>query len=403
MPSIKPVVKKGVVNSDQKANIKIRISHGRKVRYIKTPYYIDPKFMGSDGLIRPSYPGQSNLNRALSALVLQYNNIIADTGPEISDMDIGSIVKKLRGQTGHGSTFSSYMMHRIDELKKENRFSYAGSYQVTLDHIISHTGREDIHFREITIPFLNDFKGYLTGVRKMRINTIRIYLNNIRAVFYHAIDSEIVKGDISPFRKFKIEQEKTKPRPLDVKELGALLALRDKVTRQQRRTLDIFFLSFYLCGTNLKDLLFMKPENIVKGRIEYNRFKTGRGYSIKIFPCAREIIDRYPGNKYLLSFMDEKEKISPKRMGEAHHDVLSQVNKLLKKIKKDHNLPFHLSTYDARYSWATIASGIGISRDVIAHALGHGINTMTDLYIDFDQDKVDQANQKVISYLFQAI
>jgi integrase len=131
----------------------------------------------------------------------------------------------------------------------------------------------------------------------------------------------------------------------------------------------------------------------------YKRFKTGRDYSIKILPRAKKIIDRYAGNKYLLSFMDLKEKVSPGRMEEAHHDVLSQVNKLLKKIKKDHKLSFHISTYDARYSWATIAAGIGISRDIIAHALGHGINTMTDLYIDFDQDKVDQANRRVIGTL----
>jgi integrase len=355
--------------------------------------------MGSDGLIRPSYPGQSNLNRALSALVLKYNNIIADTGPEISYMDIGTVIKKLRGQTGHGSSFSSYMKHRIDELKKENRFSYAGSYQVTLDHLDAHTGRDDIQFREITIPFLNDFKRYLTGVRKVRINTIRIYLNNIRAVFYHAIDAEIIKGDISPFRKFKIAQEKTRPRPIEVKDLKKLLSLRGELTRQQLRAVDMFFLSFYLCGINLKDLLFLKPENVIKGRLEYKRFKTGRAYSIKIFPRAKKIIDRYTGNKYLLSFMDRKEKISPGRMEEAHHDVLSQINKLLKTIKRIHKLPFHISTYDARYSWATIAAGIGISRDIIAHALGHGIDTMTDLYIDFDQEKVDQANEKLIKSL----
>lgn len=399
MPSIKPVVKKGVVNADHKANIKIRISHGRKVRYLRTSYYIEPRHMGSDGLIRPGYPGQSNLNRALSALLLQYNNIIADAGPDVEYMSINTLLSKLRGQTGHGSSFSSYMKRRIEELKKENRFSYAGSYQVTLDHLEAHTGREDIQFREITIPFLNDFKGYLTGVRKARINTIRIYLNNIRAVFYHAVDSEIIKGDISPFRKFKIAQEKTRPRPLEVKDLKKLLSLRGKFTRQQLRAVDIFFLSFYLCGINLKDLLFLRPENVIKGRIEYKRFKTGRGYSIKIVPRAKKIIDRYAGNKYLLSFMDRKEMVSPGRMEEAHHDVLSQVNKLLKTIKRIHKLPFHLSTYDARYSWATIAAGLGISRDVIAHALGHGINTLTDIYIDFDQEKVDRANRKVIATL----
>jgi integrase len=251
----------------------------------------------------------------------------------------------------------------------------------------------------MTVAFLRDFEGHLRQVHDARVNTIRIYLNNIRAVFYRAIDSDLIKQDISPFRKFKIAQEKTQKRALDIADLKQLLRICPLVTKQQRRALDIFFLIFYLLGINLKDLLYLKPENIHKGRILYKRFKTGREYSIKIFPPAREILDRYQGEKYLLNFMEKKEKLSPGRISEADHDILSQENKLLKTIIKKNKLKFKITTYSARHSWATIAAKIGISRDVISHALGHGINSVTDIYIDFDLAKIDQANRKVISKL----
>ena len=58
-----------------------------------------------------------------------------------------------------------------------------------------------------------------------------------------------------------------------------------------------------------------------------------------------------------------------------------------------------LTTYWARHTWATIAASLDIPRDTIAHALGHGGNTVTDIYIDFDQKKVDDANRRVLDWV----
>ena len=58
----------------------------------------------------------------------------------------------------------------------------------------------------------------------------------------------------------------------------------------------------------------------------------------------------------------------------------------------------NLTTYWARHTWATIAASLDIPKETIAAALGHGGNTVTDIYIDFDQRKVDEANRKVIDW-----
>lgn len=59
----------------------------------------------------------------------------------------------------------------------------------------------------------------------------------------------------------------------------------------------------------------------------------------------------------------------------------------------------NLSTYWAHHTWATIAAELDIPKDTIAAALGHGGDGVTDVYIDFDRKKIDEANRSVIDYL----
>ena len=75
------------------------------------------------------------------------------------------------------------------------------------------------------------------------------------------------------------------------------------------------------------------------------------------------------------------------------------MNRALKLICKEIDLP-NISVYWARHSFATIAYQIGISTDVIADCLGHkSAHRITDIYIQKDQAKVDEANRKVIDYV----
>lgn len=59
-----------------------------------------------------------------------------------------------------------------------------------------------------------------------------------------------------------------------------------------------------------------------------------------------------------------------------------------------------MSSHWARHSWATVAASLDIPKETIAAALGHGGNTVTDIYIDFDRQKVDDANRRVIDWVF---
>ena len=146
-----------------------------------------------------------------------------------------------------------------------------------------------------------------------------------------------------------------------------------------------------------------KHSALVNGRFEYKRAKTGKLYSVKVEPEAMDIIEKYKGKSYLLNIMDEYRNYKDflHRMGIG----LKQIGKLERKGlggKKIRTPLFpDLSSYWTRHTWATIASELDIPKEVIAHALGHSWanSTTTDIYIRFDNKKVDEANRKVIDYV----
>lgn len=172
-----------------------------------------------------------------------------------------------------------------------------------------------------------------------------------------------------------------------------------EVDEVEEQYLDMFKLVFLLVGINMVDLLKLKGITS-EGRIEFARAKTKRHYSIRVEPEALQLIEKYRGTNYLLSPLDRYAN---------HKDYLRRTNKALQRLggttqgkqgAKTYKPLFpELTTYWARHTWATIAASLDIPKETIAQALGHGGNTITDIYIDFDRRKVDEANRRVIDYV----
>jgi integrase len=60
----------------------------------------------------------------------------------------------------------------------------------------------------------------------------------------------------------------------------------------------------------------------------------------------------------------------------------------------------NLTTNCARHTWATLAAEADIPMEAISHALGHKIGSpITNIYVAYNQKKVDAANRKVIDYI----
>lgn len=236
---------------------------------------------------------------------------------------------------------------------------------------------DSLCFADISRGWLERFDGWLS--QTCSPNSRSVHFRNLRAVYNYAIDEGLT--DVYPFRKFRLPRQATRKRSLSAEQMRKLI-MQDVVPGQMQYR-DMFVLSFFLCGINMVDLCHLR-EVTEEGRVEYDRAKTHRPYSIRVEPEAAAIIDRYRGRAYLVNVMDTRRR---------YDEWLKRCNVALRSMMPG------LTSYWARHTWATIAASLDIPRDTIAHALGHGGNTVTDIYIDFDQRKVDEANRRVLDWV----
>lgn len=243
-----------------------------------------------------------------------------------------------------------------------------------------------VHFDDVTHKWLQRFDDWL-ALTSPSANARSIHLRNIRTVFNAAIDDEITTH--YPFRKFKIKTEETQKRSLTVDQLRHIFL--DPVTSGDQYR-DIFCLIFLLQGINIWDLCNLRVGDYDGTRIYYKRAKTGKQYSVKVEPEAAAIIERWhgKGGVYLLDILERWQRVD---------SFKSKMNKRLKQMYPE--LP-PLSTYWARHSYATMLAEIDTPMEVISQALGHSYGSrVTAIYINPNQKKVDDANRKLIDFIWK--
>lgn len=252
-------------------------------------------------------------------------------------------------------------------------------YKYTWAKIEAFLGKEKaalLTYDEINRSWLEDFDAFMAKEGLSR-NTRASRMLCVAAVFNLAIDNEQTKN--YPFRRYSLRLETTKKRDLSVEEIRSIFeAGGDELV-------DMFLLMFLLIGINVRDLFALTNENVIRGRLEYDRAKTGRHYSVLLHPEALRIIEKYKGEKNLLRFSEHFKNVD---------SATVMINKRLAKVRPG------LTTYYARHTWASIAFNLGIPKDVISLALGHSFGVrVTDTYINADLSRVDEANRRVIDYV----
>ena len=372
------------------------ISYKKKRFQVSTGMRSSEKF---SGLVFPNSTPNSTAKTARLASL--YSSIDAymekhlDEPFELMRRNIKAIINGEEPQSGQSLVhyFEEFMETKINE-------STRGIYETTRKRLVMYDEKALID--DIDRRWLDGFLAHEI-MRGRKMNGIAIDFRNMRAVFNWAIDNEETKN--YPFRKFTIKTERQKFLYLSIEEMREYRDIEVEDFMEKYR--DMFLLGFYLIGINLSDLLELPANAIKHGRIVYRRKKTGRLYDIKVEPEALEIINKYHGTKHLVRFLDDGTKLSSfkrrlgdyiKRIGKVEL-VKNRRGALIKKQLK----PLHddIVWYTARRSWATIAASLDIPKEVIGKALGHSEwdSTTTDLYINFDNRKIDEANRKVINAL----
>lgn len=387
--------------------LKVAIGHKDKTSYISLEAHLLPEQWDSERSQVVNHPQQDLLNLYLSGVMQQVERtffILADScglqSMTANDIKL-EIERKLNPnkvqEKEEAERRKKLFVTRFLAFTETKRGNTHRLYMDTYKRMCEFAGKklQSMTFEDVTKEWIISFDNYLIPQSPSR-NARNIHLRNIRAVFNEAIDDEITT--FYPFRRLQIRNVATRKRNLKVEDMRVLFNF--PCEKHAQKYLDMFKLMFMLLGINGIDLCNLK-EIASDGRINFYRAKTNRLYSIKVEPEALEIINKYRGENWLLDILDRYKdyKDFTKRMNRALK-LIGPVKRVGRGGKKEYEPLFpEISTYWARHSWATIAASLDIPRDTIAHALGHGGNTVTDIYIDFDQSKVDEANRRVLDWV----
>ena len=256
-------------------------------------------------------------------------------------------------------------------------------YLHTLAKLRAFAGDAPLYIEDIDRVWLHGFDASIGG----KVNSRALHLRNLRHICNFALDEELTTH--YPFRKFKIRTEETRKKALTLEQVQAFLAVPGP--NEYR---DVFILMLYLRGINVSDLAELTEEDVVGGRIEYRRNKTGQLYSIKVEPEAQEILDRWKGERHLLRCFDRYKE---------PHDYNRRMREALKKMKRPDGtlIEKDCSSNWARHPWATMCAELDVPDPTISLGMGHRIagHRTTAIYIKRDQRKVDEANRMVIDYI----
>ncbi len=392
------------IKSNNTSNVKIRITHNRKTEYISTDLYVFPKKF-SNGY----YSGDNAVfvNGRIRDELSKYSTRYMRLGDQVNRMTAKELKERLMTDSLMVEiNFLQFAENYLEELKKRGKEGSYRGFRGLITHFKNF--REKINFSDIDTSFLVSFQEYLknAGVG----NGINNYMRYFRLLFnvgrdkYNDEDRGIIRIPNYPFRKIKFQmpERKTFENSLTVDQLRMFKAFKHDRERMQMAK-DMFLLMFYLIGINTKDLYFLdKPDK--NGRINFNRAKTKRKYSIKLEPEAVEIIERYQGDSKLLNISDRYGYYLDfqKYVNKELKEICKSINAELKKAKSKDAFPLNLSTNWARHSWATIArNDCRINKDDVALCLGHedSDNKVTDMYIRYDYSIIDESNRKVIDLI----
>lgn len=294
-------------------------------------------------------------------------------------------------------TIYEFWDEQIQILSSSGKNGNARNHKICLS-VISKVINLKLSFKCLTIKDLLKLENELLK-RNVSVNSISVYMRSLKAICNKAINLDYAPYDWYPFRKYKINKEKTTPRVISIDEIRKYFTLNLSPSDTTYRSWCIGKLIFLLQGINLCDLLQLTEDNIKGGRIIYKRSKTHKIYSIKILPETRSLLNEFcTERKTLLSVVSDEDLKDSKLFMKQYTQKRKNINSHLTKIGKILETNEAITTYVFRYSYANIAKQLGFSKDLIAEALGHNFgNTVTGIYLEmFDKDIVDNMNEVII-------
>ncbi len=338
-----------------------------------------------------------NSRKQLECHVLHFRQVIDELNACRKPYTLTDVITAFRKPSTKG-TVLSFIKEQIESLEQGRRLGTAHNYKCAMKSFSDFLNQKDIAFSLMTGKLISDYEQWLFDRGVVR-NSSSFYLRILRSVYNKAVKKGLAT-QTNPFDDVYTGVDRTRKRAMDEQLIMRLMEL-DLKTEALRLSRDLFIFSYCARGMAFVDIAYLKKSDISGGFISYIRRKTGQQLSVKIEPCAQNIIDHYAektkGSLYVFPIITMSDPI--KAYGQ-YQSKLGYYNRLLKILTKELGVELPISSYWARHSWATSARNKNVPLSVISAGMGHTSEKTTEIYLaSLDNSVIDKANREILSPL----
>ena len=394
VPTFKPVILFQHVRRDGSCNVKMRITHKRKTKYIATTVTAfkgdyDKEFKLKNSILLRL----SDLMKDIAAAIETKNTFEWDA------MDVEQACAYIADKMAPAEEFRLDFFEWADRVVSTKSEGSASNYRSALNAFEKFLDTRVLDISKITSSLMRRFETHLVEKHGRDARAVSMYTSCIATIHTEARktynDNELGEVRIkNPFEFYNPpKQRPALKRTIEFDTIQRLISIREHLGEYHKLAVDIYLLSFCLMGSNIPDIYEAEREGDI---IFYNRRKTrSRRYDkaemrIRLEPVASTIFSDLmdPDNKRAFCFYIKYTK---------YQSIADKANDRLKEVAKVLEVePFTI--YSARHTWASIAYSIGIPKSLINHCLCHVDPDMavTDIYIKKDWSVLWEANRKVL-------
>ncbi len=381
----------------------IRVTHNRKIAYIKTSKMVNAKGLNSKNEVRDPY-----VVRALSGTIEEWYDRL-----NRKDTDAWTVhqVKEFLHHEKEDVCFSDYCRRHISRLVENGQERTSRNYRMALQSMELYAGTNRIMFTHLTVAFLNAWIKSLERTHRAKEQYPVCMRQVFKAAMMELNDEEagIIRIHLNPWMKVGIPRaDRAEKRAITPEACRAFFSapIPESVMLHPLAELGRDVAKMVLClgGINTVDLYQMRKDDYHGGIIHYQRSKTrkfradGAYMEMRVPPIVEPLFKKYaapPDDELLFCF-------------HRRHTTLdsfnANVNAGIRKVCEAMGIPEgeRYCVYTFRHTWGTVAQNdCGASIAEVAFGMNHsGGHTVTRGYIKLNFEPAWILNEKVIDYIF---
>lgn len=373
------------------------VCKGGKRKYKSLGISINPRFWDFEkNKPKRNCPNKEKIENFIADKIKDYSSQIIEYQTEQKEFTATKLVDKVNSFVVK-CTVSELLNKEIERLRSEGRLKYASTYKELKTSLIDFNKHLDIFFSDIDVDWLKKYEAHLRA-KNLGDNSIGVRFRTLRALYNKAVSENVVKIEYYPFRIYKVSKlhKETVKRSIQKTDITAIINY-NATSEYTRLAIDLFYFSYLSGGINFVDIAHLTNNNIIDNRLVYTRKKTKKLIKIPLQLNAIELINKYSSdNVYLFPILTAFHKTEQQKANRIHK-VLAIINKRLKQIGKELNIPIDLTTYVARHSFATVLKRSGVNTAIISESLGHSSEKVTQIYLDsFENSQSDEAMKNLL-------